>query len=220
MSTAEELDVDRREQLKPYKGKAIVVEARLKRFGTYFDYDAHRRVPSALIEDVDLVEEEKAGEKKWPLLSYCWVGYADPIERAGAKSGDRIRFEVRVYSYETPDPGDHNRRIRRYAMRSPTGVEIVERFSSLNGVRPDVRGAFPPVEAIVREALPPPGAAVMKAPAPVPEPAPPQAPVAAPPPPPDHSAKECLSAMMEMFETFGAAKVAKAYKAAKSMFDE
>lgn len=144
---------ERRECLKQHKGKRIVVEGRLQKYGSYHDYTLYRRVPSVCVQDIDLIEEGPGDkETRWPLLSYCWVGYSRTIEEAGAEPGDVVRFTALVYQYEQRDQFDHNKKVICYSLKDPIGVEVVRRLhGDFGDAFEKPRGAFPPSHVITRE---------------------------------------------------------------------
>lgn len=128
-------DLDCRESLKPYLGKRITVEMRVVRFGEYHDYKLCRKVPSALVNDVEIIEEN---DKRWLLTSHCWLTHSVLVDESDADQGDVVRAKVSVYKYHQRDPNDHNKHVTRYGIRDPLDVEVVRKLSQRDTWRPPV----------------------------------------------------------------------------------
>ena len=180
-----------REGLAQYVDKRIVIEGRIRKYGSYMDSVLQRQVPGCCIQDVEVIEEKpNGGESRWVVTDHVWITFASPIDEAGAKPGDGIRCEVLVNRYYSTDPTDHNQRVARYGLREPRKVEIVRPLGRPVSVR-----NTPPATVPV---LPP---------------SPPPAPVKA-------SLADVLRDVTELVDRHGLTRVEKALAAVRAMTEE
>lgn len=117
-----------REELKPYVGRRITVEGRLHKYGSFEDTKLNRNVPTALMQDLDIMEGTNL-DKRFALVSYLWLQFASPMKEAGAQPGDVVRFSAIAFSYRTRDDLDLHKWLTKYSLKDPVSVEIVRPLS-------------------------------------------------------------------------------------------